>query len=86
MHELEYLPAISALSAIAVRYFHPIGREIRSPTTSADTRGDYACYPHADHAVLAVLGPGNTIDGTRWRGVWLGDQEQVLDEIRGTRS
>jgi hypothetical protein len=27
MHELEYLPAISGLSAIAVPYFHQIGRE-----------------------------------------------------------
>jgi hypothetical protein len=27
MRELEYLPAISALPAISVRYFHWIGRE-----------------------------------------------------------
>jgi hypothetical protein len=27
MHELEYLPAVSALSAIAVPYFHQIGRK-----------------------------------------------------------
>jgi hypothetical protein len=31
IHELEYLPAISALPAIAVRYFHRIGRESDLP-------------------------------------------------------
>jgi hypothetical protein len=35
MHELEYLPAVFALSAIAGRYFHRIGRKSDLPIISA---------------------------------------------------
>jgi hypothetical protein len=49
------------------------------------TDGRTLPYPHADYAVLAVFGQARST-ALGLRGVWLGDQEQVLDKAAGGRT